>query len=87
MRKSTLIATCLLNSSMASDLATAAHQVQQIFAACYPSDSFAAWNTDIPDEIILQRGRQRQTVGSVSYLPAIMGMVAASWVIRQIACR
>jgi len=50
MRKSTLIATCLLNSSMASDLATAAHQVQQIFAACYPSDSFAAWNTDIPDE-------------------------------------
>ncbi|HNU53995.1 MAG TPA: tRNA threonylcarbamoyladenosine dehydratase [Candidatus Syntrophosphaera sp.] len=44
-------------------------------------------DTDIPDEIILQRGRQRQTVGSVSYLPAIMGMVAASWVIRQIACR
>lgn len=40
---------------------------------------------DTPDEIIFQRGRQRQTVGSVSYLPAIMGMVAASWVIRQIA--
>ncbi len=40
---------------------------------------------ETPDEIILQRGRQRQTVGSVSYLPAIMGMYAASWVIRQIA--
>ena len=40
---------------------------------------------DTPDEIIFQRGRQRQTVGSVSYLPAIMGMYAASWVIREIA--
>ncbi len=38
----------------------------------------------IPDEIILQRGRQRQTIGSVSYMPAIMGMVAASWVIRKV---
>lgn len=36
-----------------------------------------------PDEIILQRGRQRQTIGSISYIPAIMGMVAASWVIRE----
>jgi tRNA A37 threonylcarbamoyladenosine dehydratase len=39
---------------------------------------------DIPEEIILQRGRQRKTIGSVSYMPAIMGMFAASWVIRQI---
>ena len=37
-----------------------------------------------PDEITLQRGRQRKTVGSISYLPAIMGMYAASWVIREI---
>ena len=37
-----------------------------------------------PEEIILQRGRQRKTVGSISYLPAIMGMFAASWVIREI---
>jgi len=38
-----------------------------------------------PDEIIIQRGRQRQTIGSLSYMPAIMGMTAASWVISQIA--
>ncbi len=37
----------------------------------------------IPDEIILQRGRQRKTIGSISYMPAIMGMMAAAWVIRQ----
>jgi tRNA A37 threonylcarbamoyladenosine dehydratase len=37
-----------------------------------------------PDEIIIQRGRQRKTIGSISYMPIIMGMHAASWVIRQI---
>jgi len=36
-------------------------------------------------ELIIERGRQRQTIGSISYMPAIMGMMAASWVIREIA--
>jgi tRNA A37 threonylcarbamoyladenosine dehydratase len=36
------------------------------------------------EEIIIERGRQRQTIGSISYMPAIMGMMAASWVIRSI---
>lgn len=44
---------------------------------------------DIPDdedseEISIQRGRQRQTIGSISYMPAIMGMMAASFVIREL---
>lgn len=39
---------------------------------------------DIPDELIIHRGRERKTVGSISYMPSIMGMIAASWVIRQI---
>lgn len=39
---------------------------------------------DTPEEIIIQRGRQRKTIGSISYMPAIMGMLAASWVLRQI---
>ncbi|MDP2173990.1 MAG: tRNA threonylcarbamoyladenosine dehydratase [Candidatus Cloacimonadaceae bacterium] len=39
---------------------------------------------DSPDEIIIERGRQRKTIGSISYMPAIMGMTAASWVIRSI---
>jgi len=38
---------------------------------------------DTPDEIIMHRGRQRKTVGSISYMPAIMGMTAASWIIRN----
>jgi len=36
------------------------------------------------DEIIMHRGRQRNTVGSISYMPAIMGMQAASYVIRAL---
>lgn len=38
---------------------------------------------DSPDELIITRGRQRKTIGSISYMPAIMGMMAASWVIRK----
>lgn len=40
----------------------------------------------MPDELILQRGRQRQMIGSISYMPAMMGMMAASWVVRQVIC-
>jgi tRNA A37 threonylcarbamoyladenosine dehydratase len=36
------------------------------------------------DELIIHRGRTRKTVGSISYMPAIMGMTAASYVIRQL---
>jgi tRNA A37 threonylcarbamoyladenosine dehydratase len=36
------------------------------------------------DEIIIHRGRVRNTVGSISYMPAIMGMMAASHVIREL---
>lgn len=40
---------------------------------------------DLPDdEPGQQRGRKRRTVGSISYLPAIMGMHAAAWVINSI---
>lgn len=37
-----------------------------------------------PVELILTRGIQRNTIGSISYMPAMMGMMAASWVIRQV---
>jgi tRNA A37 threonylcarbamoyladenosine dehydratase len=38
---------------------------------------------DSPDELIITRGRQRKTIGSISYMPAIMGMMAAAWVVQQ----
>lgn len=56
----------------------------------------AVYSTELPllptpneddslDELIIKRGRQRQPIGSISYMPAIMGMVAASWVVRMVA--
>lgn len=36
------------------------------------------------DELIIERGRKREPIGSISYMPAIMGMMAASWIIRQV---
>lgn len=36
------------------------------------------------DEIIIHRGRERKTIGSISYMPAILGMMAASVVIRDL---
>lgn len=40
---------------------------------------------DSLDERTLERGRQRQNIGSISYMPAIMGMMAASWVVKTVA--
>ncbi|NQT65134.1 MAG: tRNA threonylcarbamoyladenosine dehydratase, partial [FCB group bacterium] len=36
-------------------------------------------------EWVSGRGRKRGTLGSVVYLPAIMGMWAASYVLRKLA--
>ncbi|HHV36588.1 MAG TPA: tRNA threonylcarbamoyladenosine dehydratase [Candidatus Cloacimonetes bacterium] len=36
------------------------------------------------NELTLERGRKRQTIGSISYMPSIMGMMAASWVLRDV---
>ncbi|HOD17121.1 MAG TPA: tRNA threonylcarbamoyladenosine dehydratase [Candidatus Cloacimonadota bacterium] len=36
------------------------------------------------DEIICERGRKRKLIGSISYLPAVMGLFAASYVIRDL---
>ncbi|MBM4402830.1 MAG: tRNA threonylcarbamoyladenosine dehydratase [Candidatus Cloacimonetes bacterium] len=39
---------------------------------------------DEPDEMVIHRGRKRKTVGSISYMPVIMGMYTASWIIRDL---
>jgi len=55
------------------------------FPCVYSSELPTQPDEDIesPEEQIITRGRQRKTIGSISYMPAIMGMMAASWVIRQ----
>jgi tRNA threonylcarbamoyladenosine dehydratase len=55
-----------------------------IYSSEFPIKEFA--EDSIPlDETISARGRSRVTIGSVGYMPAIMGMWAASYIIRNIA--
>lgn len=59
--------------------------IRGTFPCVYSSELPTKPDEDIesPDELIITRGRQRKTIGSISYMPAIMGMMAAAWVIRQ----
>ncbi len=59
--------------------------IRGTFPCVYSSELPSKPDEDIesPDELIITRGRQRKTIGSISYMPAIMGMMAAAWVIRQ----
>jgi tRNA A37 threonylcarbamoyladenosine dehydratase len=41
-------------------------------------------NNDISEEGVIDRAKQKQVIGSISYLPAVMGLMAASYVIRDI---
>lgn len=50
MKKSTLIATCLVNSSFARNLEEGEHSVRRIFAEEFPARDFAKWNTDVDDK-------------------------------------
>jgi len=56
------------------------------FPCVYSSEDPLVPDPDVEsdNEQIIERGRQRQIIGSISYMPAIMGMMAASWVIRSI---
>ncbi|VWD15455.1 hypothetical protein BCO18442_03505 [Burkholderia contaminans] len=49
MRKSTIIATCLVNLRCGFNLESAEHKVRQIFAEEFPHADFDAWNQDIND--------------------------------------
>ena len=50
MRKSTVIAKCLVNSNMIGRLEDAEHSVQQIFLNEFPNSNFSEWNQDINDK-------------------------------------
>ncbi|MCB5265552.1 MAG: tRNA threonylcarbamoyladenosine dehydratase [Candidatus Cloacimonetes bacterium] len=56
------------------------------FPCVYSSELALVPDEEIPsdEELIIERGRKRQIIGSISYMPAIMGMMAASWVINSV---
>ncbi len=47
MRKSVVIAQCLVNSNMVTSLEQADHYVRTIFEDEFPQQDFARWNADI----------------------------------------
>jgi hypothetical protein len=52
MRKSTVIATCLINSGVTSHpLASVEQSVEQSFKEDFQDMSYAQWNTDLPDHV------------------------------------
>ncbi len=50
MRKSTLIATCLVNSNIITRLEDAERSVAQVFADEFPKAKYLEWNTNINDK-------------------------------------
>ncbi len=60
--------------------------VKLYFPCVYSSELALMPDEEIPgdEELTIERGRKRQIIGSISYMPAIMGMMAASWVINSV---
>jgi hypothetical protein len=50
MRKSTVIAKCLVNSRMINSLEEAEHAVQRVFGEEFPQRNFEQWNLVVQDE-------------------------------------
>ena len=49
MRRSTIIAKCLVNSNMYTRLEDAESHVNQVFEKCFPGEDFVAWNLNVDD--------------------------------------
>ena len=54
MRKSTIIASCLVNSSMISRLEDAESTVRQVFQEEFSGSRFSEWDQEIADQVAMQ---------------------------------
>ena len=54
------------------------------FPCVYSSELPIVPENDVSDEEGIIKDRQRKVIGSISYLPAVMGLMAASYVIRDV---
>ncbi|WAS56226.1 hypothetical protein MK974_24310 [Burkholderia ambifaria] len=51
MKKSEIIANCLVNMDIGMNPADAETRVQQIFAEEFPNESYLRWNADVDDAL------------------------------------
>jgi hypothetical protein len=71
MRKSTLIATCLLNSKFITDMAFGEQKVKEIFTHMRPKADFDKWNTFVSNSVaqsFIERGRNADTIRVHSFI-------------------
>lgn len=54
MKKSTIIATCLVNSNMINRIDDAENRVYQVFIDEFPASNFAEWNQEINESVARQ---------------------------------
>jgi len=78
MRKSTVIARCLLNSNMMNSLEEAERAVRVIFDEEFPGRNFDDWNQNLNDIT----ADNRRELGSSLELQAAAGMTLAPTSIR-----
>ncbi|HBO25089.1 MAG TPA: hypothetical protein DD649_19710 [Providencia sp.] len=52
MLKSKLIAKCLFQCNMISDVQNGEYAVQNIFIEYFPDHSFDKWNSNLPDNVV-----------------------------------
>ncbi|HDC4427979.1 TPA: hypothetical protein O8L76_002093 [Enterobacter asburiae] len=65
MLKATLIAKCLYQNSMISDIPAGEAAVETIFTEYFPGHSFKKWNTEISDEAVSHFLRASMGVGTI----------------------
>lgn len=51
MRKADVIAQCLLQSSMVTDLAAGRLVVKNVFESSYPDKSYSSWNKSVEENV------------------------------------
>jgi uncharacterized Ntn-hydrolase superfamily protein len=54
LKKSTIIATCLVNSNMINRIDDAENRVYQVFIDEFPASNFAEWNQEINESVARQ---------------------------------
>lgn len=72
MKKSTIIANCLVNLRAGFNLESAENAVQQIFEDEFSGENFEAWNQDINDAAATQFIRNQGNLSSVNVRNAIL---------------
>lgn len=66
MKRSTVIATCLVNARIVADLASAERTVEHCFRETFPGFDYKAWNRDMDFRIAREFIRNARDAGRIN---------------------